>query len=324
MQLIEDLLKPFPRESVSVLPTPFHRLNKLSEILKCNLYIKRDDLTGFSFGGNKTRKLDFLIAEMVEKGYDAVVGVGANQSNFCRILTNAGVKYGLSVHLVLRGKKVSKATGNLMIDQMLGAIIYHVDSEDPEVINEEVLQVKNRLEYEGKKVYLLPPGGSVPIGALGYVAGWGELMDDLERNHLKVDMIVHASSSAGTQAGLVVGQAASQWPGQIIGMSVDYPKNILEKNVYDLANATANLMNINIPREIIHADDRYIGRGYGIPTPGCEEAVELFAQNEGIFLDYVYTGKAAAGLIDYCRSGQITPTDTVVFIHTGGNVELFA
>jgi len=324
MQLIEDLLKPFPRDNVSVLPTPFHRLNQLSEILKCNLYIKRDDLTGFAFGGNKTRKLDFLIAEMIEKGYDAVIGIGANQSNFCRILTNAGVKYGLSVHLILRGKKVTKVTGNLMIDQMLGAIIHHIDSDDPEVVNEEVLQVKNSLEYEGKKVFLLPPGGSVPIGALGYVAGWSELMDDLERNQIQADMVIHASSSAGTQAGLVVGQAISQWPGQIIGMSVDYPRNVLEKNVYHLANATADLMNINVPREIVRADDRFVGRGYGIATPGCEEAVDLFAKNEGIYLDYVYTGKAAAGLIEYCRSGQIAPSDTIVFLHTGGNVELFA
>jgi D-cysteine desulfhydrase family pyridoxal phosphate-dependent enzyme len=323
MQLIENLLKPFPREIISVLPTPFHRLNQLSEILKCNLYIKRDDLTGFAFGGNKTRKLDFLIAEMIEKGYDAVIGIGANQSNFCRILANAGVKYGLSVHLILRGKKVNKPTGNLLLDQMLGANIHHVDSDDPEIISEEVLQVKNRLEYEGKKVFLLPPGGSIPIGALGYVAGWSELLDDFERNQLKVDMVIHASSSAGTQAGLVVGQAISQWPGQIIGISVDYPRNILEKNVYELANSTASLMNINVPREIVRADDGFVGRGYAIPTPGCEEAVDLFAKNEGIFLDYVYTGKAAAGLIEYCRSGRIDPQDTVVFIHTGGNIELF-
>lgn len=323
MQLIDDLLKPFPHENISVLPTPFYRLNQLSDLLKCNLYVKRDDLTGFAFGGNKTRKLDFLIAEMIAKGYDTVIGIGANQSNFCRILANASVKYGLSVHLILRGKKVSHPTGNLLIDQLLGATIHHVDSADPEVVMEEALQVKTQLEYKGKQVFLLPPGGSVPIGALGYVAGWGELMDDLEHNRLNVDMVVHASSSAGTQAGLVVGQAISQWPGQIVGMSVDYPRALLEQNVYDLASSTANLMNINVPRNLVQVDDNFIGKGYAIPTPGCEEAVELFAKNEGIFLDYVYTGKAAAGLIEYCRSGRITPNDTVIFLHTGGNIELF-
>ncbi|MDD5766351.1 MAG: D-cysteine desulfhydrase family protein [Candidatus Marinimicrobia bacterium] len=323
MQLIDDLLKPFPKEKVSVLPTPFYRMNDISDLLGSNVYIKRDDLTGFAFGGNKTRKFDFLVADALAKGCNTIVGIGANQSNFCRILSGVGAKYGLAVHLVLSGAKPKTPTGNLLIDHLFGAIIHHVDTIDPVERMEEALQVKNQLEYQGKKVYFLPPGGSIPRGALGYVAGWGELMDDFEMNHLEVSTIIHASSSAGTQAGLVVGQAITGWPGQIIGMSVDVPRQTLEKDIFTLAQATGNLVNINVERELVRVDDSYIGKGYGIRTAECEEAVTVFSRHEGIFLDYVYTGKAAAGLFDYANTGKFTPDENVVFLHTGGNIELF-
>jgi len=323
MKKIDDLLSQMDQEPVSLLPTPFYRMNSLSKLLECNIYIKRDDLTGFAFGGNKTRKFDFLIADALKKGCDSIIGIGANQSNFCRILACVGAKYGLTVHLILSGKEPKNPTGNLLIDHLLDATIYHIDTTDPEERMKKALEVKNHLEYNGKNVYFLPPGGSTLIGALGYIAGWGELMDDFERQQIVVDKVIHASSSAGTQAGLVAGQAITGWSGEIIGMSVDVPKDELEKNVRDLAQSAGDFLNIQVPRSIINVDENYIGKGYGIRTAGCEEAVELFAKNEGIFLDYVYTGKAAHGLIDYCRSGKITPDETVVFIHTGGNIELF-
>lgn len=323
MKKIDDLLKSFPKEIISLLPTPLHRLNSLSELLGRELYVKRDDLTGFAFGGNKTRKFDFLIADATKKGCDTVIGIGANQSNFCRILAGVGSKYGLKVHLILNGVKPDKPTGNLLIDHLLGATVHHIDTTDPDERLAEAERIRETLEYQGKRVYFLPPGGSTTIGTLGYIAGWSEILDDLAEQELAIDTVIHASSSAGTQAGLVAGQAISQWPGRIIGMSVDVPQENLQKDVHKLAQAAGDLFNCNINRELIHVDDSYVGEGYGIRTPACEEAVELFAKQEGIFLDYVYTGKAASGLIDYCHSGKIAKEEKVLFIHTGGNVELF-
>lgn len=324
MDLINGILAQISRESVALLPTPFKRLNSLSEILKRELYVKRDDLTGFAFGGNKARKLDFLIADALKKGCDTIIGMGYNQSNFCRILAGVGAKYGMSVHLVLYGSEPKNPTGNLLLDHLLGATIYHIEITDPEEHLKKALEVKNSLEYDGKQVYLLPPGGSSSIGALGYVAGWGEIMDDISQNEIAINKIIVASSTAGTQAGLVIGQAISGWKGEIIGISVDLPSTELEKNIYNLACTVGDFLNINIPKSLIKVDDHYRGAGYGKRTASATEAIDLFARKEGIFLDRVYTAKAASALIDYCRIGKIRSDESVLFIHTGGNVELFA
>jgi len=323
MQQIDAILAHLDRENISLLPTPFYRMNTLSELLERNIYIKRDDLTGFAFGGNKTRKFDFLIADALGKGCDTIVGIGANQSNFCRILSGVGAKYGLAVHLILNGTEPKNPTGNLLLDHLFGANVHHIDTTDPAERFEKAIEIRKQLEYTGRRVYFLPPGGSTTIGTMGYIAGWGELMDDFENQQLKVDKIFHASSSAGTQAGLVAGQAITGWQGQIIGISVDVPEMELEKNVFDLAQSAGDFLNVQIPRSIVTVDDHYIGAGYGKRTEAAAEAIELFAQKEGVLLDYVYTGKAASGLIDYCRSGRIKPDETVVFLHTGGNIQLF-
>lgn len=323
MQQIDDILAHLDRENISLLPTPFYRLDTLSELLERDIYIKRDDLTGFAFGGNKTRKFDFLMADALEKGCDTIIGIGANQSNFCRILSGVGARYGLAVHLILNGTEPKIATGNLLLDHLFGATVHHIDTTDPEERLQKAVEVRKQLEYAGRRVYFLPPGGSTTRGAMGYIAGWGELMDDFENHQLRVTKIFHASSSAGTQAGLVAGQAISGWQGQIIGISVDAPKAELEKNVYTLAQSAGDFLNVHVTRDLVIADDRYVGSGYGKQTDQAEEAIELFARREGVLLDHVYTGKAAAGLIDYCRSGKIAPAETVVFLHTGGNIQLF-
>jgi len=323
MQKIDEILAHLDKENISILPTPFYRMNTLSELLERNIYIKRDDMTGFAFGGNKTRKFDFLIADAIEKGCDTIIGIGANQSNFCRILSGVGAKYGLSVHLVLNGKEPKKPTGNLMLDHLFGATVHHIETTDSKERMEKAIEVRKNLEYNGNRVYFMPPGGSTSVGTLGYIAGWGELMDDFEKNQITVDKIFHASSSAGTQAGLVAGQAITGWPGEIIGVSVDVPKMELEKNVHVLAQAAGDFLNIQVPKSIITVDENYIGKGYGKHTVLAEEAIELFAKNEGVLLDHVYSGKAAGGLIDYCRSGQIGSDESVVFLHTGGNIQLF-
>ena len=323
MQKIDKKLEKFPRKKVSLLPTPLHNLENISQMTGCNIYIKRDDLTGFALSGNKTRKFDFLIADALQKNCDTIIGIGANQSNFCRILSGVGSKYGLDVHLVLSGKKPEKPTGNLLIDHMLGATIHHIDTKDSEERMEYALEINAKLKQDGRNVYFLPPGGSTPVGGLGYAAGFSEIMDDSRKLDVEFDHIFHASSSAGTQAGLVVGQQISGWQGKVLGISVDVEASQLKKDVLQLSQKTGRLIDIEIDKNLVHTDDNYIGEGYGIRTRECEEAVQLFARKEGIFLDYVYTGKAAAGLLDYCRSGKIKSSDNVLFIHTGGNIELF-
>jgi D-cysteine desulfhydrase family pyridoxal phosphate-dependent enzyme len=323
MPSIADKLRSFPRLHNSLLPTPVHRLEFLSNEYGVNVYCKRDDLTGFGFGGNKTRKLDFLVAEAAALGCDTLIAIGANQSNFCRIAAAYGVAAGLEVHLVLGGAEPKTPTGNLRLDHLLGVTCHHIDSSNWADWAHEAEQVEAELKQRGKKVYRMPVGGSTARGALGYVDAFSEILADQSRLAVEFDVIMHASSSSGTQAGLVVGQAIAGWPGRIIGVSVAKPRAELENDVLDLARATAAQIEARVNASAIVVEDSYIGAGYAARTPGCEEAVALFARRLGTFLDYVYTGKAAAALIDYLRRGRFDPGARVLFIHTGGNIELF-
>jgi L-cysteate sulfo-lyase len=323
MLTIQEKLKSFPILHNSLLPTPVHKLDYLSDEYGVNVYCKRDDLTGFGFGGNKTRKLDFLLPEALGLGCDTLIAIGANQSNFCRAAATYGVASGMEVHLVLGGKEPENPTGNLRLDHILGVACHHFDSTDWDSWEHEAEKLEKKLTSQGKKVYRMPIGGSTSRGALGYVDAFSEIMADQSRLGIQFDAIIHASSSAGTQAGLVVGQAISDWRGSIIGISVAKPQAIQEEDVLELARATATEVNACVDRSNIIAEDNYLGPGYAIRTPGCEEAVSLFAQRLGIFLDYVYTGKAAAALIDYLRKGRFDNGANLLFIHTGGNIELF-
>jgi 1-aminocyclopropane-1-carboxylate deaminase/D-cysteine desulfhydrase-like pyridoxal-dependent ACC family enzyme len=280
-------------------------------------------LTGFGFGGNKTRKLDFLIADALALGCDTLIAIGANQSNFCRMAAAYGVASGIEVHLVLGGQEPENPTGNLRVDHLLGVTCHHVDSTDWDRWAEEAELLESDLRARGKKVYRMPVGGSTACGALGYVDAFAEILADQERLGLGFEAIIHASSSAGTQAGLVVGQALTGWPGQVIGISVAKPRAAQQRDVFDLACATAAQLSAGAAPSSVVVDDGYLGSGYAARTPGCEEAVALFARRAGIFLDYVYSGKAAAALIDYCRQGRFSRGAQVLFIHTGGNIELF-
>ena len=320
---IQKKIKPFPRLHHSLLPTPVHRLDCLSDEYGTNVYCKRDDLTGFGFGGNKTRKLDFLLAEARELDCDTLIAIGANQSNFCRMAAAYGVAEGMEVQLVLGGEEPANPTGNLRLDHLLGVACHHVDSTDWDRWAEQAELLETELASQGRTVYRMPVGGSTPRGALGYVDAFAEIIADQSRLGVEFDAIIHASSSAGTEAGLVVGKAMADWRGSIIGISVAKPQAEQHKDVLDLARATAEELNAQVDPASIIVDDSYVGEGYAIRTPGCEEAVALFAQRLGIFLDYVYTGKAAAGLIDYLRTDRFDNNANVLFIHTGGNIELF-
>lgn len=320
---IQEHLGRFPRLHHSLLPTPVHRLDYLSNEYGVNVYCKRDDLTGFGFGGNKARKLDFLVAHALGLENDTLIAIGANQSNFCRMAAAYGVADGMEVHLVLGGKEPENPTGNLRLDHLLGVTCHHVDSSNWDDWAREAEQLEERLKEQGKSVYRMPVGGSTARGALGYVDAFSEILADQCRLGIEFDAILHASSSAGTQAGLVVGQAVSRWSGRVIGISVAKPQTVLEADVLDLARTTAAKIDARVDPPNTVVDDDYVGPGYAVRTPGCQEAVALFARRMGIFLDYVYTGKAAAALIDYLRKGRFDKSANVLFVHTGGNIELF-
>ncbi len=319
----------FPRVELSVLPTPLAPLRRLSERLGVECYCKRDDLTGFAFGGNKTRKLDYLIADAKTRRFDTVLAIGANQSNFCRMAAAAAVVCGLDAELVLGGPKPDEPRGNLLIDWLVGARILHIPSEDWSDWERASIKHAYELAREGRSVYRLPVGGSTPLGALGYVRGFLELYAQCERDGIELDTIVHASSSAGTQAGLVVGKALTGWGGRIIGMSVAKRAEHLENEVWKLATRALDLLENGAPLEVaierksVIVDDRFMGPTYGARTNAAVQAIQTFARTEGLMLDEVYTGKAAAGFLQYCADGAFDD-ERVCFLHTGGALQLFS
>jgi len=325
-KVIKDLKKKlgaFPRIPLSLTPTPCHRLNHISDQYGVEIFCKRDDLTGFGFGGNKSRKLELLIAEALEHSCDTIVTSGGIQSNFCRITAAAGAYAGLAVHLLLGGKKPERLTGNLILNKLLGATFHFIESEDWQEWENENRRITQELESQGKKVFPVPIGGSVPMGALAYTLAFIEILEDQDRMGLSFDHIIHASGSAGTQAGLVAGQSLSGWSGKISGISVGMDRGALSEKVAVLANQTAQLIGGVADPDNVIVDDAHIGDGYAIQTQAGKDAIAFFAGKEGIFLDHVYTGKAAAALLDWLGAGKLKG-ERVLFLHTGGTPELFA
>jgi D-cysteine desulfhydrase family pyridoxal phosphate-dependent enzyme len=320
---LEKRLGTFPQFPISLVPTPCHRLNSISDEYRVEVYCKRDDLTGFGLGGNKTRKLELLIGEALKKGCDTVVTSGGVQSNFCRIAAAAGIVAGLSVYLVLGGKQPAKPTGNVLLDDLLGAHIRYVDSPDWNEWEKQSEALSRELTEQGRKVFRIPIGGSVPVGVVGYTTAFLEILNDEKRLGVTFNQIVHATGSGGTQAGLVVGKEITGWPGMINGISVAMSRDEMEQVVFRLAVDTAGILGGSIEPQSINLEDGFIGSGYAVPTPEGEKAIEVFARREGIFLDHVYTGKAASALIEWLEKGKLSG-QTVLFLHTGGHPELFA
>ncbi|RJR41257.1 MAG: D-cysteine desulfhydrase family protein, partial [Desulfobacteraceae bacterium] len=316
-------LAAFPRVPLSIVPTPCHRLNFLSNQYGAEVYCKRDDMTGFGFGGNKSRKLEFLVGEAKQHRCDTLLTCGGIQSNFCRLTAAAGAAAGMSVHLLLGGRRPSRASGNVLLDELLGAEIHYVDSDEWSVWEEETEKITDELESQGKKVFRIPVGGSVPVGVAGYTAVFLEILSDQMRLGVDFDHIIHASGSGGTQAGLVVGKDLVNWPGRITGISVAMKREEIEEKVYTLASETAGLLGGRASADSVEVDDGHIGRAYAARTEAAEKAIEIFARKEGIFLDHVYTGKAAGALIERLERGLFKGRN-VLFLHTGGLPELFA
>jgi D-cysteine desulfhydrase len=280
-------------------------------------------MTGFGFGGNKSRKLEFLVGEARQHRCDTLLTCGGIQSNFCRLTAAAGAVSGMSVHLLLGGKKPSRSSGNVLLDELLGAEIHYVDSDNWADWEEESEKITQALESNGKKVFRIPVGGSVPVGVAGYTAVFLEILMDSVRLGVDFDHIIHASGSGGTQAGLVVGKDLVNWPGRITGISVAMRREEIEDKVRTLASETAGLLGGRASADSVQVDDGHIGPAYAVRTEQAEKAIRVFARKEGIFLDHVYTGKAAGALLDRLDKG-VFKGRKVLFLHTGGLPELFA
>ena len=308
-------------------PTPLIELKRLSKRLGGpRILMKRDDLTGLASGGNKTRKLEFLMGEAVDQGCDLVITAGAAQSNHCRQTAAAAACCGLPCHLVLGGQAPELLDGNLLLDDLLAAEIHWSgDFRKGETIPELVKQLKNN----GRRPYVIPYGGSNRIGAMGFVEAIPEADQQLAAMDIQVSHIVFASSSGGTQAGLLVGKQLSEQQFTLIGIGIDKGEAgdaPFKEHVLQLATETAEQVQLthNFQPSDIIVRDEYLGAGYGIVGTPEREAIRITAETEGILLDPVYTGRAMAGLIDMIKQGELSSNDTVLFWHTGGLPAIFS
>jgi D-cysteine desulfhydrase len=322
-------LAKFPRRRYTAGQTPIEKAHRFSEVLGGpDIYIKRDDLLGLSAGGNKTRKLEFLVADALAQGADTLITCGAVQSNHCRLTLSAAVKEGLKCRLVLEERSPGtfdpKASGNVFLFNLLGVEKIKVVSGGSDMIA-EMQQVAEEVSAESRKAYVIPGGGSNAIGATGYVACAQEILDQTFELGLNIDALVCASGSAGTQAGLVTGFYGCNMNIPVVGINVSRAKEEQEEIVYGLVRKTADHVGVNfeIPRDAVNCFGDYVGPGYSLPTPEMAEAVKLVARTEGILLDPVYTGKAVAGLISLVRQGYFKKQSNILFVHTGGSPALY-
>jgi D-cysteine desulfhydrase family pyridoxal phosphate-dependent enzyme len=312
------------RVNLALLPTPVQPMDRLSRRLNGpQLFIKRDDQTGLATGGNKTRKLEFLVADALAQGCDHLITTGGPLSNHCRQTAAAAAQCGLGCSLVLRGAEPAEFTGNLLLDRLLGAHIYWTKGE---ALQKVISQVSSEVTSMGRQPYVIPLGGSNVMGATSYVMAMQELMEQLATLQINIDFIVVPSSSGGTQAGLVLGAAASGYRGKILGISIDQEAGVLQTQVAALATATATHLGLEpvTLAGLVEVNDDYLGGGYGVVCDGEREAIETVAQTEGILLDPVYTARAMAGLIDLIRWGAFTRGQRILFWHTGGIPNLFS
>ncbi len=323
-------LTKFPRRRYTEGQTPIEFLPELTKVLGGpNVYIKRDDLLGLTGGGNKTRKLEFVVADALDKEYDTLITCGAIQSNHCRLTLSAAVKEGMKCRLVLEERVVNSydknASGNNFLYYLLGVEKIKVVLGGSNMM-EAMEQVAEEVDKEGHKPYIIPGGASNPIGATGYVACAQEIQNQMHEKGLNFDKIVVASGSTGTQAGLITGMYGCNMNIPIWGIDVSRDKEIQEKAVYDLVQKTADHVGVNssISSNAVTCFGDYWRPQYSLLNAGTSEAINMLAQIEGILLDPVYTGKAMAGLIDLSRKGVIKKGENVLFVHTGGSPALFA
>lgn len=315
-------MKKLVREGLAILPTPLHELPTLGAALGGpRLFVKRDDLTGFALGGNKVRKLEYFLGDALAQGADTLLTTGGIQSNHARVTAAAAARAGMRAVLILSGARPERLVGNARLDALLGAELHFVANR----LERQpcMLALADRLARDGRRPYCIPLGGSIPLGAYAYAEAARELATQVRAIGISPAAIVVASSSGGTQAGLVVGARATGLAAEVIGISPDETREDLTRMVADIVTGLEELL--GVPRTPSDADitvlDAYVGDGYGIPTPASEEALTLFAKTEGIFLDPTYGAKAAAGLLDLIRRGRWRRDQVVLFWQTGTRLD---
>jgi len=316
-------LAALPSAALAVTPSPVESLDNLRAELECKarLLVKRDDTIGFAFGGNKVRKMRLVAAQAKASGADTLITTGGVQSNHARVTAATAARLRMKCILVVNGARPAHPTANALLDQLLGAEIRYVRTREDRT--SEMERAADDARKRGATPYLIPLGASTPLGAAAFVAAISELADQID----PPDVIVHASSSGGTQAGLVAGCELAGWPTRVVGISADESSASLESTVRQLLTGLTKLLDCGADRFTsvpVVVDDSFVGEGYGIPTMASREAVDLAARTEALFVDHTYTAKALAGLIARVRSGLFDKGSTVLFWHTGGQVGLFA
>jgi len=331
---IKVLFEKFNKITLAFLPTPLEYAGNLKKLLNGpRIFFKRDDCTGLAFGGNKIRKLEYIMADVLEKNADVIITIGGLQSNWVRQTAAVAKKHGLKIILVLNGKEPEEYQGNLLLDSILGCDIrfkpYTNEEGQREIAGETPITggIAEEIKKNGKTPYIIPLGGCTPMGNLGYINAVKELKKQSEEKNINVDYIVLAVGTGGTQAGIELGLRLYKMNTRCYGISVSRHIKPKSQEIADLCNQTVKYFKLECrrfsPDEIVVNYD-YIGEGYAIPTNECIEAIRTVARTEGIILDPVYTGKAMAGLIDLIKRGKFKKNENIVFLHTGGGIANFA
>ncbi|MGE5243671.1 MAG: D-cysteine desulfhydrase family protein [Betaproteobacteria bacterium] len=321
---LREALARFATVPLSPQPSPVDPLLRLSALVGGGprLLVKRDDALPFAFGGNKVRKLSFVAARAQAEGADTLITAGGVQSNHARVTAAAAARLGMRAVLVANGAPPERQTANALLDALLGAEIVYVESRDDR--GPKMVELASRLSADGRRPFVVPIGASTPLGALGFVHAMLELLDQIP----PPDVIVHATSSGGTQAGLVAAARLLGLHTRIVGVSADDPAAAIQATVRTIVEGVGELLQapdgLLARGTAIEVDDRFVGGGYGVPTEASREAIQIAARTEALFLDPTYTGKAMAGLVAYVRRQRFTDRETVLFWHTGGQVGLFA
>jgi D-cysteine desulfhydrase family pyridoxal phosphate-dependent enzyme len=322
-----ERLNAIPHLNYGVFPTPIEEAPRFRQALGRNaprVFIKRDDYAGPGFGGNKVRKLEYVLAKAVADGVEVAVTSGSLKSNHARVTAAMCARIGLRCVLVLNSAAVTYEglkPASLAVDELLGAEVVRVASREERATTVE--SVAESLRGEGKKVAVIPIGASIPLGALGFVRAVQEAKSRLEAIDTRIDYVFHSSSSGGTQAGIVAGCQLFDWRGvKVVGVSSDDPSASISAEVGKIIRGVGEALGAQLSEEVTVLDD-YVGAGYGVPSAQGDEAIELLARTEGVILDPVYTAKAMAALIDWVRKGKLTENDNVMFWHTGGQLALF-
>lgn len=313
----------FNKIDLAIKPTPFYRLNNISRITDKNIYIKRDDMTGIGLGGNKVRKLEFVLADAITRGADTIITTGAAQSNHAMLTAACCRKLGLDAFLVLMQRGVTEKKGNLLLNDLMGVKVVFVDSDRFDDVYTAISRISDELKAAGRKPYTIPVGASMPLGVLGYVDCIREMSEQAITQNIRLDHIVCCTGSGGTCAGVVLGAKLFCPDAKATGIVVS--QEDFHPIVADLINGACDLLETDHR----HSEDainlfNYEGRGYAIPSEQGNAAIRLMAENEGLFLDPVYTGKTFGGLLDLIDKGYFKNEENIIFIHTGGAASLFA